>query len=276
METTDGNAFRDRLAADAPAIGAVAKAPSPSLIEVYGDVGLDFVFLDYEHAGAPSPTDTARMENFARAAELTGTELLVRIPTGEPSLIREVLETGVRNVLIPRVETAEEVRRAVAAARFEYAGGPGDRGIGGTRANRWGAAIDGYLASEDADTRVGVMLETREAVENAEGILSVPDLGFAFVGSRDLTHSLGHGEELDHPAVAEATATLRDACLDHGVPVGRVAGDVADARAGAEAGFDFFLAGYEFDAVRTVFGEWVDAFDGAGGDGHGAAGGAGE
>jgi len=260
MEVTD--AFDGRSESDGPAIGAVAKAPSPALIEVYGDVGLDFVFLDYEHAGAPSPTDTARMEEFARAAELAGTELLVRIPTGEPSLVREVLETGVRNVLIPRVETAAETRRAVAAARFEYGGTPGDRGIGGTRANRWGAEIDGYLDREDAATSVGVMLETREAVENAGEILSTPELGFAFVGHRDLTHSLGHGEAIDHPAVAEATATLRETCAVHDVPVGRVASDVADARAGAEAGFSFFLAGYEFDAVRTVFGEWVDAFDG--------------
>jgi 2-dehydro-3-deoxyglucarate aldolase len=256
------NGFRERLAAGGPAIGAVAKVPSPTLVEVYGDVGLDFVFLDYEHAGAAGPRNTAELENLVRAAERSGTDLLVRLPAGEPPLIREVLETGVRNVLVPRVRTAEEARRAVRAARYDYEGEPGDRGVGGTRANRWGAEFDGYLDREDDSTSVGVMLETAAAVENAADILAVSDLGFAFVGHRDLTHSLGHGEDIDHPDVATATDTLREACLDAAVPVGRVANDVADARAGSERGFDFFLVGYELDAVRTVFGEWVDAFAG--------------
>lgn len=260
----DSSPFTERLAADGPTLGAVAKVPSPTLVEVYGDVGLDFVFLDYEHAGAASPRDTAGLENLVRAAELSGTDLLVRLPTGEPSLVREVLETGVRNVLVPRVRTAGEARRAVRAARYDHEGGPGDRGIGGSRANRWGAEFDGYLDREDASTSVGVMLETADAVGNVEEILAVTDLGFAFVGHRDLTHSLGHGENVDHPDVAAAADTLREACLEAGVPVGRVAGDVDDAREGVAAGFDFFLVGYELDAVRTVFGGWVEAFSGDG------------
>jgi 2-dehydro-3-deoxyglucarate aldolase len=258
------NAFAERLAGEGPALGAVAKVPSPTLVEVYGEVGLDFVFLDYEHAGAGSPRNTAELEDLVRAAELSGIEPLVRLPDGDPPLIREVLETGVRNVLVPRVETAEEARRAVRAARYDYEGEPGDRGIGGTRANRWGAGFEGYLDREDGSTSVGVMLETAEAVENAGDILSVTDLGFALVGHRDLTHSLGHGEAVDHPEVAAAIDTLREACLDAGVPVGRVAGDVDDAREGVDAGFGFFLVGYELDAVRAVFGEWVDAFGGRG------------
>lgn len=258
------NAFRERLAAGGSAIGAVAKVPSPTLVEVYGDVGLDFVFLDYEHAGAGSPTDTAELEDLVRAAELAGIEPLVRLPTGEPSLVREVLETGARNVLVPRVRTAEDARRAVRAARYDYEGEPGDRGIGGSRANRWGSGFDGYQEREDASTSVGVMLETAEAVEHVEEILSVPDLGFAFVGHRDLTHSLGHGEDIDHPDVTAASETLREACVGADVPVGRVARDVTDARDGVEDGYQFFLVGYELTAVRTVFGEWVAAFDGGG------------
>lgn len=120
--------FRTRLEGGEVAVGAVARTPTPTLVEVYGDVGLDFVFLDYEHAGGPSPEDTRTLENLVRAAELTGIEPLVRIPEGHPPLVRKVLETGVRTLLVPRVEAAAEVREAVAATRFSFDGGVGDAG----------------------------------------------------------------------------------------------------------------------------------------------------
>ena len=250
--------LRQRLEADEAAVGAVARVPTPTLVEVYGDVGLDFVFLDYEHAGAHSPTDSQTMENLVRAAELAGIDPMVRIPEPHPPLVRKVLETGVRTLLVPRVETAEEVREAVAATRFSFDGAVGDRGIAGTRANRWGEDHEGYLEREDAATTLGVMLETAEAVQNLDGILSVPDLGFVFVGHRDLTHSLGHGEEIDNEEVTEAVVGIRDACLDAGVPVGRVAGDAEEARAAVEEGYQVVLGGYEFHAVRRMYGDWAD------------------
>jgi 2-dehydro-3-deoxyglucarate aldolase len=82
------------------------------LVEVFGDLGLDFVWLDFEHTG-PSAYDSKVFENLTRAAEGAGTELLVRTPSGDPEIIRKILDTGVRNLLIPRIETAEEVKRAV-------------------------------------------------------------------------------------------------------------------------------------------------------------------
>ncbi|WP_254546893.1 HpcH/HpaI aldolase family protein [Halomarina pelagica] len=253
--------LRRRLAAGKASVGAVARVPTPTLVEVYGDVGLDFVLLDYEHAGGHSPTDSATMENLVRAAELTGIDPVVRLPDPHPPLVRKVLETGVRTLLVPRIETAGEVREAVAATRFAFDGGVGDRGIAGTRANRWGGAYEGYLEREDAATTLGVMLETAAAVDDLDDVLAVPDLGFVFVGHRDLTHSLGHGEAVDDEEVTETVAAIRDACLDAGVPVGRVAADVDDARAAVDEGYRIVLGGYEFDAVRRVYGDWAAVTD---------------
>ena len=105
------------------------------------------------------------------------------------------------------------------------------------------------------------MIETADAVADLEAILTVPDLGFALVGHRDLTHSLGYGEEIDHPEVAATVAEIRDACLDAGVPVGRVATDPEDARAAIDEGYRVILGGYEFHAVRQVYGEWATVTD---------------
>ena len=253
--------IRERLEDDNAVVGAVARVPTPTLVEVYGDVGLDFCFLDYEHASGRGPGDSAAMEDLVRAAEVVGIDPLVRLPEGHPPLVRKTLETGVRTLLIPRVETAAEVREAVAAARFSYDDGVGDRGTAGTRANRWGHEYEDYHAREDAATTLGVMIETADAVADLEAILTVPDLGFALVGHRDLTHSLGYGEEIDHPEVAATVAEIRDACPDAGVPVGRVATDPEDARAAIDEGYRVILGGYEFHAVRQVYGEWATVTD---------------
>lgn len=255
------NPLREALEAGETAVGAVAKVPSPTLVEVYGDVGLDFAFVDLEHGG-PSPYDSYFLESVWRGAALGGVEPLVRLPSGDPPLIRRVFDTGIRSVLVPQVETAREVRGAVEASRFEYDGAPGRRGyVSGCQANAWGRDRDGYLDRQDETALVGAIVETAAAVDNIEEIASVPDLGFVFVGRRDLTVSLGHRDEVDHPEVQAAVETVRDACLDASVPVGKVATTPDGATDAVESGYQLFLTGYELDAVREFFGSWLDGFE---------------
>lgn len=255
------NRLRDTLERGDAAIGAVAKVPSPTLVEVYGDVGLDFAFVDLEHGG-PSPFDSDFLEHLWRAATIGDIELLVRLPCGYPPLVRRVFDTGVRSILLPRVKTADEVRAAVEATRFEYEGRPGERGfVSGCQANMWGRDLDGYLDRQDDTALVGVIVETAEAVDNLEEILSVPELGFVFVGHRDLTISLGHRNEVDHPEVTETVDEIRSACLDAGVPVGKVAATPEEAVTGVDAGFQLFLTGYELNAVRDYFGTYLSEYE---------------
>jgi 2-dehydro-3-deoxyglucarate aldolase len=99
------------------ALGILDNTYSPTLVEFYGELDLDFVWLDLEHGG-PDPWDWSQLEDLLRAAERTDIELLVRLPDTDPTLVRKALDLGVRNVFLPRVETAEEVRDAVRSARF--------------------------------------------------------------------------------------------------------------------------------------------------------------
>ncbi len=145
--------------------------------------------------------------------------LLVRLPDTDPTLVRKALDLGVRNVFLPRVETATEVREAVKSARFSYERRPGDRGLGSPRARRWGLADD-YVASEDRETIVGVTIETEASVEKLDAILNVPELGFVFIAPLDRSVSLGCPGEVDHPDVREAVETVRSTAVDAGVPVG--------------------------------------------------------
>lgn len=243
---------------DRPAVGARCVTRTPTLIQVYADLGFDFAWVDLEHAGF-SPRDATAVESIVWPAESAGIELLVRLPSGEPNVIRKVLDAGVRTVLIPRIETADEVRTAVEAARFRYDGSAGERGVASSKASRWGAAFDGYVDREDRETTVGVMIENRTAVENLDEILSVPELGFAFIGPADLSVSLGHPLEKDHPEVRETIDDIRERCVAAGVPVGRIVNDADGAVEAASRGYRLLRVGGEVGATRSVLGDRLGA-----------------
>jgi 2-dehydro-3-deoxyglucarate aldolase len=252
------NQLRERVEDGGVAVGVLDSTYSPTLVEFYGDLGVDFVWLDFEHGG-PDPWDGPTVENLLRAADRSDVELLVRLPDTDPTLVRKALDLGVRNVFLPRVETAAEVEAAVKSARFEYDGDPGNRGLGSPRARRWGLR-ENYVAVEDRETMVGTTIETREAVENIDEILSVPELGFVFLGPLDLSVAYGHPGEFDHPEVQEAVETVRAAAVDAGVPVGGLAFGMDDAAAKAADGYQILNLGSTTGALKEVVTGWLDEF----------------
>mgnify|MGYP000386251382 CR=1 FL=1 len=241
------------------ALGVLDSAYSPRLVEFYGDLGVDFVWLDLEHGG-PDPWDGGRIENLLRAGERTGVELLVRLPDTDPTLVRKALDLGVRNVFLPRVETAREVEAAVRSGRFRYDGEPGDRGLAAPRASRWGAT-DEYVTTEDEQTLVGTTVETAAAVENIDDILAVPELGFVFIGPFDLSVSFGHPGEIDHPDVQEAVETVRSKALEADVPVAGLGFGMDDVAEKAEAGYQLLNLGSTTGALNQVVSKWLEDFE---------------
>ncbi|WP_121822031.1 HpcH/HpaI aldolase family protein [Halostella salina] len=254
------NALRQSLDADEVALGVLDDTYSPKLVELYGELGLDFVWIDLEHAG-PSPWDGDQLEDLLRAADVGGTELLVRLPEPNPALVRKALDAGVRTLFVSRVETADEVRRAVRAARFEYDGGPGERGFANPRASRWGTAEE-YAATEDEEVVVGATIENPTAVENLEEILAVPDLGFVFAGPLDLAVSLGHPGEPTHSAVEEAVEAIRESAADADVPLGGLGYGMDDANEKAANGYQLLNLGSTTAALQGAVSSWFEAYEG--------------
>ncbi|MFB6133154.1 MAG: HpcH/HpaI aldolase/citrate lyase family protein [Halanaeroarchaeum sp.] len=257
-DTASTNGLREAYDGDAVALGILDNTYSPTLVEFYGDLGLDFVWIDLEHGG-PDPWDGPTIENLLRAAERAGVEILLRLPDTDPTLVRKALDLGARNLFLPRVESAEAVEAAVRSARFRYEDGPGDRGLASPRARRWGGVAD-YVEREDRETVVGTTIETKAAVENIEDILAVPDLGFVFIGPLDLSVALGHPDELDHPEVLEAVETVRSAAVDAGVPVGGLGFGMEDVNEKAAAGYRLLNVGSTTGALGGTVSGWLDEF----------------
>jgi len=247
------NAMRETLEEGGHVIGARTRTHSPVLIDAYGELGYDFVWLDFEHGGG-SPHDSFHLADLARACEAADIEPLVRLPDCDPALVRKALDAGLSSLLIPRVETAEEARRALAAARYDYDGEPGQRGHAGGRDTGYGARSEGHDELADATALVGVMIESRRAVANLDELLAVPDLGFAFVGPGDLSVSMGHPMEPGHPDVRDTVDSVREACVAADVPVGRPVDATDAAREALDDGFRVVRAGDEVSAARSTLG----------------------
>jgi 2-dehydro-3-deoxyglucarate aldolase len=251
------NSLRTTLERGGAVLGASVGTFSPTVIETFGGIGLDFAWVDFEHGG-PSPYDSTVLENLTRAADVSGTELLVRLPAPDPHLVRKVLDAGVRTILLPRIETAAEVRRVADAMQFTYDGGPGERGIGIGRSSAWGAEIGEYVDEEDESVLLGVMIENETAVDNVDEILAVPEVGFAFVGPADLSVSLGRPMETSHPDVRAAVGRIEDAAADSPVALGGIRNDPADAVAAIESGYQVVRIGGDLSSARAVLSSRLD------------------
>jgi len=254
------NRFRRAIENGDVVFGARSSTFSPTVIEIYGELGIDFVWLDFEHMG-PSPWDSAVFEELTRAAEVGGTELFVRLPSGDPSLVRKVLDAGVRNLFIPRVDDAEEVREAVKATRFVYDGEPGERGMASGRSRTWGLGPDDYIETEDREVCLGVMIEKTTAVDDLDEILSVPELGFVFIGPSDLSVQMGHPGEKTHPEVVAQIEEITEACHAADVPTGVIKTDPDAIGAAVDGGHQIIRVGGDLASVKSVLSERLDAIE---------------
>lgn len=196
-------------------LGMFVGIPSPSLVEMCGHAGVDFVIVDNEHG----PAGIESTEHMLRAARASGIIPVVR--TLEADILR-MLDIGASAIQVPQVNTVEQARRIVAAAKYPPLGMRG--AAFSTRAAGYGFfGGDRHVADSNAGTAVIVMAETREAMDHLDDILAVPGIDAVFFGPNDLSFSFGHPGQMDHPDVVSAIEHGIERALAHGVAPGVLA-----------------------------------------------------
>ena len=191
------NTLKQRLHAGKAAFGAMCTFPSPPVVEMLGQLGFDWVLLDNEHGSIT--VDNA--EACIAAAELTGMAPIVRPVGNRPEIIAPFLDRGAWGVQVPHVNTAAEARAAVDAAKY---GPEGHRGIfSGGRAAGYGfkSTTADYAKDANRQTLVCLMLEEVEAIDNLPELVTVPGVDVYFIGSGDLSQSMGYTGQQAHPEV---------------------------------------------------------------------------
>jgi len=204
--------IRDALTAGRPSIGSWMQIPHPSVAEIMGDAGYDWVAVDMEH-GAVS---AHQLPDLFRALELGGTLPLARVAEGSVKECKQVLDAGAGGVIVPMIESASQLEAVRDACRWPPAG---SRGVGFSRANLFGKYFEGYVEEAQSPLLVA-MIEHIRAVENLEEILRVEGLDAIMIGPYDLSSSMGLTAKFEAAAFVEAMQRIRGLCDRHGIPVG--------------------------------------------------------
>ena len=219
-----------------PTLGTFIGSASPIAAEVCAAAGVDWVLLDLEHGAGGEE----QVRDVVPAAGSYGVPTVVRVESGARIRMGRVLDSGAAGIMLPRMNTADEVSEAVRHLRYPPAG---DRGVATyNRACRF--ALDpGALARAGAEVLGVVQVESASAVEQVEQIAALDGVDVLFVGPQDLSHNLGVPFQLQSSTYLAAVERVRRAAERHGKTCGLLVGDGATAAARHAEGWRFVAVG---------------------------------
>lgn len=203
------NTFKQALNKGDRLIGCWMSFAEPSVAEIMGTAGFDWLVIDGEHA----PNDIRSIRDQLMALEASPSHPVVRVPIGETWIIKMVLDAGAQTVLVPIVDSAEQARELVRACRYPP---EGTRGVGAAaaRATRFGS-VGEYVQTADQEICLLVQVENRAGIAALDEILQVEGIDGVFIGPADLSTDMGFQGNSGAPEVraviADALARIRAA-----------------------------------------------------------------
>lgn len=235
------NAIREKLNAGGHSIGSWMQIPHPSVAEIMGAAGYDWVAVDMEHGSI----SVHQLPDLFRALELGNTLPLVRLAQGHPKDCKQALDAGAAGVIVPMVESAEQLIAVRDACRWPPAG---VRGVGFSRANLFGKYFNDYSTEAQAPLLVA-MIEHHRAMPELDSILAVDGLDAVLIGPYDLSASMGLTAEFDHPDFLAIMERVRKVAAEKGIPVGVHVVDPSPKQLNQRLGDGYQFLAYSIDAV---------------------------
>lgn len=240
-----GAQLRRRILAGETLFGAWANLASPGSAELMGRAGLDWVVVDLEHGNATESELLAHLT----AIEAGGSVALVRPPSAERLRVGRALDLGAAGIVVPRLDTAEQVREAVTFLRYPPSG---QRGVALlTRGARLGTVNHAGVAALNDDIVGIIQIESPSAVEEADAIAATDGVDVLFVGPTDLSHSLGVPGQFSDAHYQDALKRVVEACHAHGKAPGILLYDHASFRPHLDLGFTFVGIGADISFVNV-------------------------
>lgn len=241
--------LRQKLAANQPVFGLWVTLESPSITEMAVGLGLDWVVIDAEHGHL----DWKDIVEHIRATVRSDTVALVRI--AEPphpattagdrgigeAAIKRALDVGADGVVVPWVETVEQLKQAVAFARYPP---EGQRGMGAERATAWGQCLAQHVG-EAGDVLVVPIIESVRAGRNIEALAAVAGVEIFMLGPADFSATAGYPGQWEGPGVAEQLLAVKDCVRRNGKHCGVVSTSLDNLSQRRDQGFTFLALGLD-------------------------------
>lgn len=255
---TNRNPFKQALADKKLQIGLWLAMASPYTAEICAGAGFDWLLLDGEHSPLDLRTTLAQIQAIAPYP----THAVIRPPVGDAVLIKQILDVGAQTILVPMVDTPEQAAALVAATRYPP---HGIRGVGAgiARASRWGSIAD-YVETADEQICLLLQVETSTGLANIDAIAATEGVDGVFIGAADLSASMGHLGQPNHPAVRAAMADGIARILRAGKAPGVLCTDEEQARHWIDLGCLFVAVGVDTLLLSAAAHRLSAAFKGKG------------
>jgi 2-keto-3-deoxy-L-rhamnonate aldolase RhmA len=238
------NPVKQKLSRGEAVIGLVICTNNVEVAAHGAGLGFDFLWIEMEHA----PISLEGLRNIVLATRGLPAVPFARPPVNELWTAKRVLDAGALGVIFPFTRTPELARQAVAACRYPPIG---LRGSGADLAQARWPAPEGYYDFADQNVLVVTVLEDTSAVTHIEEIAATPGVDVLFIGTSDLSFSLGLRGRQDHPKLDQAVATIAAAAKRHHKFLGRPGRSAEEIRRFQKQGFQFFMTGTELDLMSA-------------------------
>ena len=232
------NRWIQRIGGARPRFGLWLASGSGYVTEICAGSGIDWVLLDQEHAPNDLRTTLDQLQVLAGYPDV---DVVVRPPAADPVSIKQLLDIGAQNIIVPMIDGPGEAAAAVAATRYPP---EGIRGVGSAlaRASRWNRISD-YLVTADDGVSLTVQVESTAGLAALGDIADVDGVDAVFIGPADLAASMGRLGQPEHPDVVTAIENALVTIVEHGKSAGVNAFNEAIGRRYLDAGASFVLVG---------------------------------
>ncbi len=194
-----------------PVVNGWASIANTFSAEILAASGFDSVTMDMQH-GLVGYQKVVEMLQAVSGYNITP---MVRVPWNDPSMVMRCLDAGAYGIICPMVNTKEECEKFVSACRYAPRG---NRSFGPARAKIYGG--DDYLEYADNTLLNFAMIETSEAVDNLDKILSVEELDAVYVGPSDLAITMGYLPGVYEKEVEDCISYIVETCKKKNIKAG--------------------------------------------------------
>ncbi len=236
MKTSALKKFRGKLASDEPVYGLWVTLESPSITEMAAALLLDWVVIDAEHGHL----DWKEILEHIRATVRSDTVALVRVAELNGGLIKRALDIGADGVIVPWIQSADQLRQA---ARYAFYPPLGVRGIGAERATAWGQCFAEHAAEANDNVLVVPIVETVRAGRNVQSLCEVAGVEVVFLGPADYSATAGYPGQWEGLGVADQLLSIKDTIRRAGKHCGILATSNENLRQRRSQGFRMLGAG---------------------------------
>jgi len=227
-----------------PVIGATVTVASADVAASLANMGFDFLWIEMEHS--PITLETAR--NMVLATRGLKAVPFIRVPVNELWTAKRALDAGALGVVFPFTSTPELAKQAADSTKYTP---NGRRGSGpGLPSLRW-PAPEGYADFADRNAVTIIIIEEVRALDRIDEITATKGVDVIFIGTNDLSYSMGFRGKTDNPAYQAALKKIVASAKKNGKPVGRPAGTPDQIKQYMDEGFTFFQGPSDLVMMRT-------------------------